>query len=216
VEERVESNVATNCGSFCTCKGLANNKCLFGPDATGMYYTDSAAASELVDSCKEGFGCICDTHGDIVAQMEAENKTFDEIAIEWTENAVDITNPNGASTPETTMILDAKTGETSDSMPTARPIEGKVEIVKPIVINDELTCPDGFDLSSSTSECIPYKVQQDSGMPLWAFVLLLTLVLLVFAIILFIAWYQKRKRLIDDKEKRMEAERLEWERKQKE
>ena len=46
LEEIVKSGAALNCGNFCTCKGLTNNTCLFGPDPKGHFYTDNAVPSE--------------------------------------------------------------------------------------------------------------------------------------------------------------------------
>lgn len=77
------SGVALNCGSFCTCTGLTNNTCLFGPDDKGHFFTDNAVSSETVEACSEvEFGCLCDTHAEVVAQIEADaSLTFDWIAM---------------------------------------------------------------------------------------------------------------------------------------
>jgi len=117
VEERVESNVATNCGLFCKCTGLTNNKCLIGPDATGTFMADYHATSETVDSCKAELGCICDKHPDIVSMMSEEGKTFEQIAQEWTESAVDLTTPGKELKPSRTSIIDALTGQINEKMP---------------------------------------------------------------------------------------------------
>ena len=78
VESIVESNVATNCGDFCNCTGFTNNKCLFGPDQTGYnFWFDDAVPSELVDSCRNDMGCVCDKQADIIEKMGVENKTFE-------------------------------------------------------------------------------------------------------------------------------------------
>ena len=121
VEERVESNVATNCGLFCKCTGLTNNKCLIGPDATGTFMADYQATSETVDSCKAEFACICDKHPDIVSMMSEEGRTFEQIAQEWTESAVDLTTPGKELKPSRTSIIDALTGQINEKMPGIEP-----------------------------------------------------------------------------------------------
>ena len=73
-------------------------------------------------------------------------------------------------------------------------IRDQVEIVDPIIKDDQLMCPDGFALNDGADQCIPYKVKQnESALPLWAFVLVLTLILLVFASILFLVHFLKKK-----------------------
>ena len=51
IEEIVPSQVADHCGTFCTCIGLTDNTCLFGPDDKGHFFMDNAVPSEEVDAC---------------------------------------------------------------------------------------------------------------------------------------------------------------------
>ena len=44
IEDIVETKVALACGSFCTCVGLKNNTCHFGPDEEGNYVTKSVSS----------------------------------------------------------------------------------------------------------------------------------------------------------------------------
>lgn len=153
--------------------------------------------------------------------MAAEDKTFEQIAQEWTAHAVDITTPGKEIKPATTTIVDAQTGEINDTVPDAQqkqPVVGTVEPVKPVVVNDKLTCPDGFDLNSTSNECVPFMVVENNEepMPLWVFVLSLTFCLLMFALILFALHFVRKKMQSKQmKADRMEEERLEWERKEK-
>ena len=69
-----------------------------------------------------------------------------------------------------------------------------IDQVDPIIRNEQLTCPDGYVLNDGADQCIPYKVKQnESALPLWAFVLGLTLIILVFAIILSLVHFVKKK-----------------------
>ena len=72
VEEIVDSGTALNCGDFCECTGLVNNKCYFGPDDEGKFIIEMAS-SELADSCDRSF-CLCDTH-----TFEDEDVTFETV-----------------------------------------------------------------------------------------------------------------------------------------
>ena len=70
VEEIVDSNVALNCDSFCTCTGFNRSTCYFGPDDTGNFIKEDGVSSELADSCNREF-CTCDT------QEFPEGETFE-------------------------------------------------------------------------------------------------------------------------------------------
>ena len=60
IEEIVDSGVALNCDSFCTCTGFNNSTCFFGPDDYGNFIKEEGVSSELADSCDRNF-CTCDT-----------------------------------------------------------------------------------------------------------------------------------------------------------
>ena len=110
IEERVESNVALNCDTICTCTGLTNNTCLFGPDDKGHFYTDNAVSSEQVDSCTNDW-CMCNTHANVIALMEEEGLTFEEVAEARVDSAVDNTvRPGEEEQPVTPVIIDRQTG----------------------------------------------------------------------------------------------------------
>ena len=73
ISERVQSNIALNCGTFCECEGLTNNVCLFGPDNSGGFFIDNNVRSEQVDVCQnDRLECLCDKHADVVTKMEEE------------------------------------------------------------------------------------------------------------------------------------------------
>ena len=59
-----------------------------------------------------------------------------------------------------------------------------------------LECPDGYELDMSSNECkapIPTIEQETNLMPVWAFVLTITLVLVLFAVVLFLLYFAKKK-----------------------
>ena len=60
VEDVVESGIALHCGSFCSCTGLVNNQCYFGPYEESVYLLEQVK-SEIVDTCDRST-CFCDTH----------------------------------------------------------------------------------------------------------------------------------------------------------
>ena len=51
--EHVKSGIALNCGDICTCTGLKNNSCFFGPDDKGHFVRNNQVSSEVVDSCDQ-------------------------------------------------------------------------------------------------------------------------------------------------------------------
>ena len=73
-----------NCGDFCSCTGLTDNVCHFGPDDKGQFVTRTVT-SELADSCDREF-CVCDHH-----IQEDEEDTFESILEERYDIAADRT-----------------------------------------------------------------------------------------------------------------------------
>ena len=73
----VTSSVALNCGEFCSCEGLSNNTCLFGPDLNDDFYAQTDLPSETVDSCDKEW-CMCDTHYEITEEMNDMGIRFQE------------------------------------------------------------------------------------------------------------------------------------------
>ena len=86
VEEVVDSKIALNCDSFCTCVGFKSSICYFGPDDTGNFIKEEGVSSELADSCNRDF-CTCDTH------EFAEGDSFENQIAKRTDVAVDKTDP---------------------------------------------------------------------------------------------------------------------------
>ena len=80
VKEIVTSNVALNCDFNCECKALNNNTCLFGPDLENNFLVSSQVSSRVVDTCDQEW-CTCDTHADVVRNIES-GFTFEEL-IAW-------------------------------------------------------------------------------------------------------------------------------------
>ena len=56
----MDSGIALNCDSFCSCIGFKNSVCFFGPDDYGNFIREEGVSSELADSCDRNF-CTCDT-----------------------------------------------------------------------------------------------------------------------------------------------------------
>ena len=63
----------------CSCVGLQNNTCEFGPNDDGEFYTRTDVSSELVDKCEFNIYCTCNE--DILAKnvddfVEVNEETF--------------------------------------------------------------------------------------------------------------------------------------------